>query len=43
MVTNRETITKKEFERKVKIVKQAFKELRENPKLMEKIEKTLIR
>ena len=34
---------KQEVERKMKIIKKAISELRQNPKLMKKVEKVLIK
>ena len=42
MKNKKQDMSNKELERKVVIVKQAIKELRSNPLLMKKMEKTLL-
>jgi hypothetical protein len=42
MENKKQKMKKEELERKIVIVKQAVMELRENPKLMEKMEKALL-
>lgn len=42
MKNKKEEIEKKEIEKRIKIVKRAVKELRENPLLIKKMEKVLV-